>query len=43
MYGHETIGGYEKKPFMGGIKITAAKEMRDARDSLDQCKRPMLK
>ena len=43
MYEHENIGGYEKNQFMGGIKITVAKEMRDARDSLDQCKRPMLK
>ena len=36
MYGHETIGGYEKNQFMGGIKIMAAKEMRDAIDSMDQ-------
>ena len=33
----------KKKQFMDGIKIMVAKEMRDARDSLDQCKRPMLK
>ena len=38
MYGNETIGGYKKKQFMGGIKIMTAKEMRDARDSLDKGK-----
>ena len=43
MYEHENIGGYEKNQFMGGIKITVAKEMRDARDSYDQGKRPISK
>ena len=28
---------------MGGVKITVAKDMRDARDSLDQGKSPMSK
>ena len=38
IYGHETIRGYEKKHFMGEIKIMAAKEIRDAIDSLDKGK-----
>ena len=28
MYGHETIGGYEKKAVYGWDKITVAKEVR---------------
>ena len=37
------LEGMEKNQFMGGIKITVAKEMGDARDFLYQGKRPMSK
>ena len=37
------LEGMGKKQFMGGIKITAAKEMRDARNSLGKGKRPLSK
>ena len=43
MYGYETIGWNEKNQFIGGIKITVVKKIRDNRHSLDQSKRPMSK
>ena len=41
--GMKLLEGMNKKQSMGGIKITVAKDMRGARDSLDQGKSPMSK
>ena len=37
------LEGMNKKKYIGGIKITVAKDMRDARESLYQDKIPMSK